>query len=334
MNKFSGSAWDLTYVQGIFSEAAFTGSTSAFGTSWNQAFIPYCTGDVHAGNKLQTYTTSGGGKVTAYHKGWNNFNASQGDLVKIGGYFSPTKVAVWGASAGGMGADCNLGAIQAHWPTLPMYEMNNSGTPFSYFYTNPSTVGETWGTFAIAVPPIVLTCPFVLGAWSPNNTAIWNDDYLTTVRKAFVDDYRDLTINYFSNLASCGTGYDPNSCDVEPQDSVDFLSQQLAGESNYKVYAHVGSCHAEREDNGGRTECNYDTQVAHGVNFKDWVRGWMQVSGYSWNTVSAQQVRGNLTVQSGSSPQTWSQDVIVGPYLDDTIVGYGNVTVSGTLTVN
>src|SRR5262249_22796393 len=46
----------LAYMQGQANHAAFTSANSPFGSSWNFVFIPYCTGDVHAGGGTTTPT--------------------------------------------------------------------------------------------------------------------------------------------------------------------------------------------------------------------------------------------------------------------------------------
>src|SRR5262249_8063242 len=122
-NKFgSAQSWSgLTWSQTFFgcstpggtgcngdgtTAAAFNGTNSPFKTNWNIVHIPYCTGDVHAGNAVQTYSPTGGGTLTQYFKGYNNITL---DLAQMTGLFpTPSKIAIWGASAGGIGADCNL----------------------------------------------------------------------------------------------------------------------------------------------------------------------------------------------------------------------------------
>jgi hypothetical protein len=313
-----------TVVPAVFAQANYSGSTSGFNQSWNQVFIPYCTGDVHAGYKVQTYTKSGGGKLTAYHYGYNNVGL---DLAQLGSLFpTPAKVALWGSSAGGLGTDCNLGAIRQKWPNAKMYEMNDGAAPFvdaeEAFLATAGNSG-VWGIYYdcsqylcenIPQPPYQMchtsygvchyTCPFnnyqdsydLLPSWDTKLHLMWNSSQYTTVFKALTDDYSDATMNLFSNLFDCadsyGQAHGDNPCATEPSKSMNAdytygLVIDTAGHRapNYKVFFHTGACHAERESNGNPAGCNYDDMTQAGVRFNSWVRGWLGMSGFTWNDV-------------------------------------------------
>jgi hypothetical protein len=335
-NSFGQSDGDSVAPQ-IFAQANYSGSTSPFNSSWNQVLVPYCTGDVLAGNLVQIYSKSGGGTLTANHKGYNNVSL---ELAKIGALFGPTKVALWGSSGGGLGVDCNINAVHTKWPTVSMYSLNNSGAPLSQAYNTgiaPSAGPAGWGVWKIVGTTVTPnTCPFTTfdqsqGSWTPDDTVAWNSLNVTTVRKALVDDYEDVTMWGFANALGCGNNQDPtNACTVEPKDTLVLIGNWInahTGAPTHKEYYHVGSCHAEREADGNAAGCNYDDQVASHVKFDDWVRGWLQVSGYTWNTVNAHVVSGNVTIQSGSSPVTYTEDVLIVP-------SGTNETDSGNVTIN
>jgi hypothetical protein len=76
-------------------------------SSWNKVFVPYCTGDVHSGNQVTTYTDPTGQNppVTINHKGAVN-------IEKVIAYLKATfpgmnKVMITGCSAGGVGSLTN-----------------------------------------------------------------------------------------------------------------------------------------------------------------------------------------------------------------------------------
>ncbi len=73
---------------------------------WNMVYVPYCTGDVHTGNTVATYTDSATGtNLTFRHDGHVNV---QSVVSWIDGNFTHVpKMLVTGCSAGGVGAIVN-----------------------------------------------------------------------------------------------------------------------------------------------------------------------------------------------------------------------------------
>jgi hypothetical protein len=79
--------------------------------SWNIVYVPYCTGDVHTGNKPAIYSDVDAKKPLTYlHKGAVNGEAIANWLGKYMG--KPDKLLVTGFSAGGTGATANYGWIR------------------------------------------------------------------------------------------------------------------------------------------------------------------------------------------------------------------------------
>lgn len=74
---------------------------------WNKVFVPYCTGDVHTGNRVVTYEDTEGdlGEVTFYHNGHNNTVAMVEELNNM--FREVPQLTVSGCSAGGAGAISN-----------------------------------------------------------------------------------------------------------------------------------------------------------------------------------------------------------------------------------
>jgi hypothetical protein len=84
--------------------------------SWNIVYAPYCTGDVHAGNKVAVYNDADPAKpLTYYHRGsingeqigkWMAANMPRADFMLVTGF-----------SAGGAGSTVNYAAVRL--PTNP-----------------------------------------------------------------------------------------------------------------------------------------------------------------------------------------------------------------------
>jgi hypothetical protein len=92
-------------------------------------FVPYCTGDVHAGDRITTYASPLPGlpAVTWHHVGHANMKAF---LKRLGPTFErPAKVVVSGASAGGFGSLANYTTVRAYWPGAKGYLIDDSGPP-------------------------------------------------------------------------------------------------------------------------------------------------------------------------------------------------------------
>jgi hypothetical protein len=79
--------------------------------TWNKVFIPYCTGDIHAGNKTATYTGPNGESLVFRHNGHDNI---QRTVVWLNQTFKTVpRLFVTGCSAGGAGAAINYHFIRS-----------------------------------------------------------------------------------------------------------------------------------------------------------------------------------------------------------------------------
>jgi hypothetical protein len=108
-------------------------------------FVPYCTGDVHAGDRVTTYG-SGSGAVTWRHVGRANLAAYLRRLAVT--FTEPPRVAVTGSSAGGFGALANYDAVRAAWPAAAALLLDDSGPPLLAADTTPALAAawrEAWG---------------------------------------------------------------------------------------------------------------------------------------------------------------------------------------------
>lgn len=101
-NQFIDSNWMLQRTE----------PTSLFGdASW--VFVPYCTGDLHAGTRENIYQALGQMR-TMHHKGAMNMDAA---LARIAGYPASEVFAI-GISAGGFGVQLNWDRISATFPNV------------------------------------------------------------------------------------------------------------------------------------------------------------------------------------------------------------------------
>jgi hypothetical protein len=84
-------------------------------------FVPYCTGDVHAGDNVRNYPAVGAQipARTVHHKGRTNLDAF---LVRLHDTFpGATRVFLSGSSAGAFGAQLNFARVAAAWPNAEVH---------------------------------------------------------------------------------------------------------------------------------------------------------------------------------------------------------------------
>jgi len=89
-------------------------------------FVPYCTGDLHAGNAKKTYrflTKS----QTIEHRGARNVEAFLPTVAST--FRASNKVILGGGSAGGFGTMLNYHRFRAAFPSTRIDILNDSGTP-------------------------------------------------------------------------------------------------------------------------------------------------------------------------------------------------------------
>jgi hypothetical protein len=89
-------------------------------------FVPYCTGDVHAGDRAQDYL---GAPRRWLHKGRVNLANAFAHLP--GALETPSKVVVAGASAGGFGSMLAFDMAKRAWPSAKAYLVDDSGPPLA-----------------------------------------------------------------------------------------------------------------------------------------------------------------------------------------------------------
>lgn len=92
----------------------------------SMVFVPYCTGDVHAGHAVQHYPGFGQRlpAMTVHHEGGANFQKILGQLKTA--FPNARRVFVTGSSAGGFGAQLNFEKVVAAWPSAEVHLLADS----------------------------------------------------------------------------------------------------------------------------------------------------------------------------------------------------------------
>ena len=97
---------------------------------WNVVYLPYCTGDVHIGNNVKTYTDTTGANppLTWYHSGYTNTLAAANFAKQ--NFPSVQKLLVTGYSAGGTSTSSGYYFIRKAINPARGYLLNDSGPVF------------------------------------------------------------------------------------------------------------------------------------------------------------------------------------------------------------
>ena len=239
---------------------------------WNYVFVPYCTGDVHAGLN----ETGLGDRVMVGYRNIGHY------LERLSPTF-PTaeQVVLTGSSAGGFGAAFNYDRVaKAFGPQRPVFLLDDSGPPMSDTYLTPclqQTVRDAWNLDA-TLPAECTECEGPDGGGLVNLATYLGATY-PNQRQGLITSNRDGTIRTFF-----GFGY-PNCSNVTPMPEEVFaagvteLTQIVAPYPSFAAYVIDETAHVWLLDAtlGGTT--------SGGVRLTDWLRAFLEGGG-DWQTVT------------------------------------------------
>jgi hypothetical protein len=228
-----------------------TESTNIFQTM-SYVFVPYCTGDVHAGNAVQTYGTQ-----QVHHKGAANVQAW---LPRLAATFPTTqRVFLAGSSAGAFGAQLNYERVVAAFPNAEVHVLADSGQ----MITPAGPLLNLWLTnWGVTIAPACTDCttdftkyPAYLATTYPNSRfglIAWDQDQvLRTFFGYNATTYQTLTLQ--------------------------LLTQSYDGKANARYFLKRGNQHTFL---GGLSTLTSTT----GVTLNAWVTDWV-LGEASWSNV-------------------------------------------------
>ncbi len=102
-------------------------------------FVPYCTGDIHAGTQDTVYSALGQQR-TMHHRGANNVDAM---LAKVGTY-PASEVFAMGISAGGFGVQLNWDRIAAKFPNVTTHAFADGSQMVPIESARYGTMNQSW----------------------------------------------------------------------------------------------------------------------------------------------------------------------------------------------
>jgi Pectinacetylesterase len=233
---------------------------------WNIVYVPYCTGDVHAGSNPAA--TVSGLTATQSFVGYVNVGLYLKRLVPT--FSNATQVLLTGISAGGFGAAANYDQVAKAFGNVPVDMLDDSGPlmedPFLPSCLQDSFV-SLWGLDKTLLTACGADC--VGDGGGTNNYLI---GYLKHMAKTYpsrkfglMDSVDDGTItNFFGFGANNCTGFTQVTADVFTA-GLNDIRTQMASETNFGAYYFPGTEHTTLGSS------SFDTRVAGTTKLSDWV---------------------------------------------------------------
>ncbi len=159
-------------------------------------FVPYCTGDVHGGDRVATYTGSGGTTRTWHHAGHRNVELAIERLHAT--WPAPRRLVVSGSSAGGFGALLNYDDFRRSWPEAEGVLVDDSGPPLDGRYYSPDLTAAwraSWGIDDLVRPICGTACETSLAPMLTTVAGLWPED-----RLALLSSLQDLVISGYYQI--------------------------------------------------------------------------------------------------------------------------------------
>jgi hypothetical protein len=241
-----GACWDAatcfvlnTTVHGPFAKAQWDAAAPALAHALDRGrasnpfreasyvFVPYCTGDLHAGNNVASYD-AGGPRMFA-HVGRRNVEALLPRVVAR--WPAPAKVVLSGSSAGGFGATLNYDLIRRAYPGAEVALVDDAG-PLLEGDGIPADERSAWYAnwhLGDVVDPVCVDCRADLSQLYPALVAKYPQD-----RMALLTSLQDQVIRtYF--LIALGADFE--------QRLRALVADRLAPTTTFRSFAIPGESH-------------------------------------------------------------------------------------------
>lgn len=223
----------------------------------NFVFIPYCTGDVHGGDKVNVYDESMPERRT-YHHGTRNVSLFLQRLMPT--FATADRIWLTGSSAGGVGAMLNWPKFIAAFPSARVDVLDDGGQLCD---ANNGRARDWRRAWALPVPPDCPECATSLAA----NVVWMHRTYAAGRRSGLLATLQDSTLRGF---------YTTNATNFETATRA-LLTQAYDPNPTTKYFVLPGSMHTFW---GG-----YSTiAAADGTRLRDWITAWA-TDDASWSNV-------------------------------------------------
>lgn len=276
---------------------------------YTKIYIPYCTGDLHWGSTVTSYTDPlSSASVPIRHRGFDNFLAVLSYLKTNYPSGNVGRVVVAGQSAGGYGALFNFPYIKETYFSNSTYLINDSAAGVSTTSTTANTVAN-WGAAPNAPDWITGISSAGLSTTNIGNFTKSVADHYPTTRLAQLNTTYDGAQRYFYNvgvLVDSGKSYVADSTMWGPASGYEVPDTRsctwvttmgtyrtaAAAAANYRSFTAAGDIHVMTQSS------RYATFAAgSGTLLSDWL-GLMVSDSGSWTTTACSSCAPPVTQQS------------------------------------
>lgn len=267
-------AWQSTVLQsGIFATAI--GSNPV--RDWNFVYVPYCTGDVHAGDAPDTPVPGFAFDQPQQFVGYRNVHHFLDRIVPT--FADSPDVLVTGISAGGFGAAFNYDRIADAFPDARVTLIDDSGPPLNDPYLVPC-LQTTWRTlfnFDATLPAGCVDC-FGVDGGGISNLARYIAEKHPTQSLGLISAERDLVIRTFFGYGVQDEGgpHCPQGVFELPMNGGYFeqglyaLRDQTLTQPNWGTYYQWGNSHTSL------SSPTFYTTFVNGILLVDWVANMLE----------------------------------------------------------
>lgn len=235
---------------------------------WNMVYIPYCTGDLHAGAATKTYTSVGnpalglpaGTPLTIQHHGFANFMAVM-DWVRKN-FDSPKNILVTGSSAGGYGASINFPWVARAYPQAHLYVLADASqgvTTEAWDVAGRSSWNLQLPAFAFGANGSALPSKDLLRAAAVSHPKVKVAQFTTQLDTVQVGFY-GLMKQFYGPGGSC-----PNAAIDWNEKMVGAMRSYTSELDNFRSYLAAGTYHTNL-----RSPLFY-SEASTGVAYNHWV---------------------------------------------------------------
>jgi Pectinacetylesterase len=232
---------------------------------WSVVYIPYCTGDLHAGSKEQTYNRFGNpaaGQFNVQHRGFDNFMVVLDWMKK--NIDAPKNMLVTGVSAGGYGASINFPWLAKTYPKAKLNVLADSSQGVTVPAFDTAAVGRnSWNPqFASWVWPNAAA-----GISGSELLRVATQKYPEAKISQFTPSFDGVQIFFYGTMKQLYTY--PGSCANPAVDWYQQMSTKLVSYAstlpNFRYYVAGGTYHTILADPG------FYTENSAGPSFSEWL---------------------------------------------------------------
>lgn len=229
---------------------------------YSMVYVPYCTGDVHAGNAPDTNVNGVAG--AQQFVGYANISEYLQRLVPT--FAASTQVLLTGESAGGFGAAANFEHVQRAFGAVPVTLIDDSGPPLDSSVVTPCLQRqwrETWGLESTLIADCGAACN------DPND---FLGDYVGSIRARHPNMKAGLVSSNADNTIRFFFGFGANNCQGLPgsvgvaqfeQGLLDFRTSVQTPGPSFSTFYVESSQHTWLGSSYGQT--------VDGVQLRTWV---------------------------------------------------------------